>query len=92
LNSFTTEEQPTFELLEIDQSAAEKQIERLKRLKGTRDGGEVNRTLDAVRQAARNDENIMPIMIDAVKAYATVGEITDALRDVYTEYKERSAI
>jgi methylmalonyl-CoA mutase N-terminal domain/subunit len=44
--------------------------------------------LDRVRSVAKSDENIMPVMIDAVKAYATVGEISDALREVFGEYRE----
>lgn len=48
----------------------------------------VGRVLDKVREVAGSDENVMPVLIEAVKAYATVGEITDALRDVFREYKE----
>jgi len=46
--------------------------------------------LDRVRNVARSDENIMPVLIEAVKAYATVGKISDALRDVFGEYREPS--
>ncbi len=48
--------------------------------------------LDRVRDTARSDGNIMPALIDAVKAYATVGEISDALRDVFGEYRETSIL
>jgi methylmalonyl-CoA mutase N-terminal domain/subunit len=62
--------------------------ERLRRLRGERDGGRVRATLEAVRQAAVAGENLMPAILEAVKAYATVGEICDVLRDVYGEYRE----
>lgn len=88
VNKFTTEEEPELELLEIDENVEKKQIERLRRLKHERDNEKVSPVLDEVRQVAKNDENIMPVLIEAVKAYATVGEITDALRDVFGEYRE----
>ncbi len=89
VNKFATEEKPELELFEIEEGVEKKQIERLRRLKCERDGEKVNRVLDEVRQVAKSDENIMPVLIDAVKAYATVGEITDALRDVFGEYREQ---
>ena len=52
----------------------------------------VSEVLDRVRNVARSDENIMPVLIDAVKAYATIGEISDALRDVFGEYREPSIL
>ena len=61
------------------QSGVEKkQVERLKKLKGERDNQQVQRVLDRVRHVARSDENLMPVLIEAVKSYATVGEISDA--------------
>jgi len=92
VNMFTTEEKPELELLEIDESVEEKQVERLKRLKGERDNEKVSRVLDEVHRVASSDKNIMPVLIEAVKAYATVGEITDALRDVFGEYRETSIL
>ncbi|MFC2035220.1 methylmalonyl-CoA mutase [Chloroflexota bacterium] len=90
VNMFTTEEKPTLELLEIDESVEKKQIERLRKLKHERNNEEVSRVLDEVRRIAKSDDNIMPVLIEAVKTYATVGEITDALRDVFGEYREPS--
>ncbi len=88
VNKFTIEEEPALKLLEIDESVEKRQIERLIRLKRERDNERVSQVLDKVRQVAKSDENIMPVLIEAVKAYATVGEITDALRDVFGEYRE----
>jgi len=76
------------ELFEIDESVEQKQIERLRKLRNERDNDRVRQVLDKVRQVAASDENIMPVLIDAVKAYATVGEISDALREVFGEFKE----
>ena len=88
VNMFATEEKPTLELLEIDESVEKKQVERLRRLKSERDNEKVKQVLDKVRQVAKSGKNTMPVFIEAVKVYATVGEITDALRDVFGEYRE----
>ncbi len=90
VNKFTTEEEPALKLLEIDEGVEKKQIERLRRLRCERDNEKVGQVLDKVRQVAKSDQNIMPALIEAVKAYATVGEIADALRDVFGEYREPS--
>jgi len=92
VNKFTTDEEPVLELLEIDESVEKRQVERLKKLKSERDNDKVRRVLDGVRQVARSNENVMPVLIEAVKTYATVGEITDAMREVFGEYKERIAV
>ncbi len=76
------------EVLEIDENVARKQLGRLEKLRAMRDGGKVGSILDEVRRVARSGENIMPVLIEAVKAYATVGEISDALREVFGEYRE----
>ena len=92
VNRFTTEENPELELFEIDESVEKKQLERLRRLKLERDNEKVRRVLDEVRRVAGGDENIMPVLIEAVKVYGTVGEISDALRDVFGEYRESSTL
>ncbi len=92
VNKFATEEEPVIELLEIDESVEKKQVERLRKLRQGRDNEQVTRLLDKVHQVARSDENIMPVLIEAVKANATVGEITDAMRDVFSEHKEPSIL
>ena len=92
VNKFTTEEKSTLKLLEIDASVEKKQIERLRKLRRDRDNKRVSQVLDKVRQVAKSDENIMPVLIEAAKAYATVGEIADALRNAFGEYREPSII
>jgi len=92
VNRFTTEEEAEIQLLEIDESVEKKQIERLRRLRQARDNERVSQALDRVRRTAESDENIMPVLIEAVKTYATVGEITDALRDVFGEYREPNTL
>lgn len=75
-------------ILVIDEGVRNRQLERLEQTRAHRDNGAVERTLDAVRKAARTGENTMPATIDAVREYATLGEICSALRDVYGIYEE----
>ena len=72
----------------IDESVRRHQLERLDRTRAQRDNGAVSRTLDRLRKAAKLNENTMPATIEAVRAYATLGEICSALRDVYGIYEE----
>lgn len=88
VNKFTVEEEQAPKVLEIGEEVEKRQIERLKRLKQERDNQKVSEVLDRVRNVAKSDENVMPALIEAVKAYATVGEISNALRDVFGEYRE----
>ena len=88
VNKYTTEEEQEPRTLEVDKSVEKKQIERLRKLKRDRGNKRVEEALDEVRRVARTDENIMPVLIETVKTYATVGEISDALRDVFGEYRE----
>jgi methylmalonyl-CoA mutase N-terminal domain/subunit len=67
---------------------ADKQLHRLAKVKEQRDDEEVERTLAAVRDAAESGTNVMPPILDAVEAYATVGEVISALKDVFGTYKE----
>jgi methylmalonyl-CoA mutase, N-terminal domain len=88
VNDFVQQDEPPIEILYIDETTAEKQIRRLEQLRKTRDNDRVARTLDALRQAARSSGNTMPAILDCVRAYATVGEMCDALRQVWGEYEE----
>ena len=89
VNAYAQEDEPPIEILYIDESASEKQLAKLERLRRTRDAGAVARTLDALRAAGRTkNQNLMPPILDAVRAYATVGEMCDALREVWGEYEE----
>src|SRR4051795_3079539 len=88
VNAFVQENEPPLEILYIDESASDKQLAKLEQLKKTRDNDAVRRALDRLRQTARSTENLMRPILDAVRAYATVGEMCDALRDVWGEYEE----
>jgi methylmalonyl-CoA mutase N-terminal domain/subunit len=81
------EEYP-MELLRVDPKAEKEQLANLQNLKKTRDSRRVEETLDKLQRSAEKDENLMPAIIEAVKAYATLGEICNVLRKVYGEYKE----
>jgi methylmalonyl-CoA mutase, N-terminal domain len=76
------------DILQIDETVRAHQLERLARVKSTRDNGAVSASLDKLKLAARDNENTMPAIIEAVAAYATVEEICVALRDVYGIYEE----
>jgi methylmalonyl-CoA mutase N-terminal domain/subunit len=88
VNAFAQENEPPIEILYIDDSAAEKQVAKLEALRRRRDNDAVQRSLDRLRAAARTTENLMPRILDAVRTYATVGEMCDALREVWGEYEE----
>src|SRR4051794_12313636 len=99
-NEFTIEEESP-KILYIDESVRHQQMDKLKALKARRDNDELHRRLDALKKAAAqepmakkdgsiSDANTMPYIIEAVRAYATVGEICDALREVYGTYEETS--
>jgi methylmalonyl-CoA mutase N-terminal domain/subunit len=78
--------------LYIDEQAGDAQCARLAAVKGRRDGEAVTRALEHIRAAARGTENLMPPILDAVRAYATLGEMCDALREVWGEWEERAQI
>ncbi|MDY6764953.1 MAG: methylmalonyl-CoA mutase family protein, partial [Halobacteria archaeon] len=81
VNRFQADEEPEEDIHEVDEEEQRKQIERVRKVRNDRDDREVERKLNALREAARGDENLMPYIIDAVKVYATVGEISDAMRE-----------
>jgi methylmalonyl-CoA mutase, N-terminal domain len=87
VNDFITAEEP-IETLHIDESVAKRQAARLRELRAKRSNDEVQRRLSALRKAAAHSENTMPHLFEAVKAYATLGEICEALRDVFGTYEE----
>src|SRR2546425_2696267 len=88
VNDFVESDEPPIEVLYIDDSASDKQLAKLERLKRERDHTAIQRALDRLRAAARSTENVMLPILDAVRAYATIGEMCDALRDVWGEYEE----
>lgn len=89
VNKYAMENEPQqVPILVINESVRNQQVERLERTRAKRDSGAVSRSLDAVKRAAERGENTMPATIEAVRAYATLGEICSALRDVYGIYEE----
>ncbi|MFB6154291.1 MAG: methylmalonyl-CoA mutase [Haloferacaceae archaeon] len=81
------EEEPEIDLEEVTAEDERRQLDRLESVRDERDGEAVEAALAALREAARGDENLLPYVIDAVKAYATVGEVSDVLREEFGEYK-----
>jgi methylmalonyl-CoA mutase N-terminal domain/subunit len=92
VNDFVQENDDPVEILYIDDTAAERQLARLDELRKTRDDDAARRTLDDLRETARGRGNTMPAIIECVRAYATIGEMCDALRDVWGEYEETPII
>ncbi len=92
VNRYVDEAPPAVETLYIDERAARRQSERLVRTRETRDRARVDRTLDALRCAAVGTGNLMPPLIEAVRAHATLGEMCAALRDVWGEYEEAPSV
>jgi len=88
VNDYVQSDEPPFPILYIDDSTADTQLARLRDLKRTRDNDAVLKSLDALRTAARGRANTMYPLLDCVRAYATVGEMCDALREVWGEYEE----
>lgn len=82
------EEKRTVEFHPYNEDNARKQIENLNKIKNQRDSWLVNQCLEKIKINANEEKNLMPSVIEAVKAYATVGEITQAIKDVYGEYEE----
>ena len=87
VNGYVAEEKP-LDILQIDETVAARQAVNLRKLRASRSNEAVARSLAALRKAATGTENTMPFIYDAVKSYATVGEICDALRDVFGTYDE----
>ena len=89
VNEFQVDEDPHVDVEEVDEDDEARQCERLEAVKADRDDDAVEAALAAVREAAAGDDNVLPPMVDAVKAYATVGEISDVLREEFGEYQPR---
>jgi methylmalonyl-CoA mutase N-terminal domain/subunit len=87
VNEFEVDEEPEMDLEEVDPEQERNQRDRLQEVKADRDSAAVEDALASLREAAQGSENVMPHIVDAVKAYATVQEISDVLRDEFGEYK-----
>jgi methylmalonyl-CoA mutase N-terminal domain/subunit len=92
VNAFQANQEEPIEILQIDQNAQNYQAKKLAALRARRDNGRVGASLDALRRTAEGTENTMPFILDAVRAYATLGEICDALREVFGSYQETSLV
>jgi methylmalonyl-CoA mutase N-terminal domain/subunit len=88
VNEYRLDEPLTIPLLRMDPEGYERQVSRLNQLKRERNNDEVQRRLDALRRAAEGTDNLMPYILDAVRACATLGETCGVLRDVFGEYRE----
>ena len=88
VNDYVSAEPPRIPILAMDPQGLDRQVARLERLRRERDNDAVRRSLDALRRAAAGTENLMPYLIDAATAYATLGETTDVLREVFGVYEE----
>ena len=88
VNKFTAQEPPPEGLLKVDPAVEAAQREALAQLKRTRDGAGAQRTLKALSAAARTQDNLIPLILDAVKAEASLGEISNVLREVFGEHRE----
>jgi methylmalonyl-CoA mutase N-terminal domain/subunit len=92
VNAFRSDREDAIEILQIDQLAQKHQAGKLAALRASRNNGVVRASLDALRRAAEGTENTMPFILDAVRAYATLGEVCDALREVFGSYQETSLV
>jgi len=92
VNEFAATDGQGVPILKIDERAADAQLAKVDRLRRTRNKVVVTRALDRLKKAAAGRENTMPALLDATRAYATIGEMCDALRDVWGEYQEQAII
>jgi len=88
VNEFVSEEKRPIKILVIDESVAPHQREKLAQLRKKRDNARLRMTLDALAGAAGTDQNLMPYILECVRAYATVGEMCEVLRRVFGTYEE----
>jgi len=92
LNRFEQEQEVPVPIQRIDEAHERRQVERLRSLRAKRESNKSSLALDRVQEAARSGENLMPRILEAVESYATVGEISDAMRKVFGEYRETVVI
>jgi methylmalonyl-CoA mutase N-terminal domain/subunit len=92
VNRYQDEPGTALPLLRIDPEVERSQVERLGKLRARRDGSRLQAALRHVEETARSEQNLMPAILEAVKSYATVGEISDVMRKVLGEYQESVVI
>jgi methylmalonyl-CoA mutase N-terminal domain/subunit len=88
VNKYTIEEDTRPDILQVDEDTQDRQLARLEAVRAERDDGAVEVTLDALRDAVENEENVMPYIVDAAKAYVTMGEIMDVFEAEHGAYQE----
>jgi methylmalonyl-CoA mutase N-terminal domain/subunit len=88
VNSYTDDKPLTVPILEMDPQGYQRQLSRLERVRKERDTGRVGQALDRLRMACQGSENTMPYILDAVRAYATLGEVVDVMRETFGVYAE----
>ncbi len=89
INEFTTGHDEEYILFKVDENARTRQTEKLKKLKQRRDNNKVTSLLEDIKIKAKTEENLLPSLLEAIEAYATIGEISGVLRDVWGEYSDR---
>ena len=92
VNAHKDQKEPAIPILKMDPEGYKKQVGRIQQLKKERDQGRVGQTLDRLRVACQGTENTMPYILEAVHAYATLGEITEVMKDVFGTYREENWI
>jgi len=92
VNAYKLNEPVEIPLLQMDKEGERRHLERLNRVRRERDNALVSRRLEELRKAAEGDGNLMPPILEAVRDYATLGEIMQVLRDVFGEYRERAIL
>lgn len=92
VNKFTTKEEQTIETLKIEPEIEKKQVENLQAFKKKRDINEINKALEDLKKTAESGESVLPPIIKALKLYATVGDVCNAMKEVFGEYKEPGII
>jgi methylmalonyl-CoA mutase N-terminal domain/subunit len=92
LNKYTMQNERRPEILKIGAEVEQRQVERVAELRESRDQARVDQALALLRRGAENDTNLLPLMLDAVRAYATVGEVCEALVPVFGTYRETSVL
>jgi len=92
INKYTMEEPPPTGLLKVDMSVGDEKAAELKKFRASRDQAKWKAALDKLREVSKTNENVMPAVIEAVKAKATVGEICNVWRDVFGEYRPKEFV
>ena len=92
VNKYKMDDQVRIETLKITQEMEDTQVNSLRQVKHDRDQAHVDRSLELLQQAARTSQNLIPLILDAVRGYATVGEVCTSLIPVFGVYRETSVI